>query len=125
SFEQIQSRLQEVLDNVERQFPLMGLEILVVVTDSVVQNVERLGLTSDDVEFGIIDREGFWSGLNRCWLYALAHSNAQVTDESLRPQGQHLAHFRSCIITWCDKLERYGLVDYEMGFWETEILEAL
>ncbi|KAL4941963.1 hypothetical protein BDV06DRAFT_222592 [Aspergillus oleicola] len=29
------------------------------------------------------------------------------------------------IITCCDILEEYGLVDYELGIWEEEILDVL
>jgi len=37
----------------------------------------------------------------------------------------HLLHMRHQILTWADLLERFGLVDYEMGFWERDILDEL
>ncbi|RUS16879.1 hypothetical protein BC937DRAFT_90694, partial [Endogone sp. FLAS-F59071] len=82
------------------------------------------GLTADDHPYTTIDREGFWTGLNNCWLYALSRAGAA------RTEGQHLTdrHFyqlRESAIAWADRLERYGLVDYEMGWWEADVLEAI
>lgn len=38
--------------------------------------------------------------------------------EMLDSMGKQLIHF-------CDQLEQHGLVDYQMGIWEEEILSAL
>jgi hypothetical protein len=32
---------------------------------------------------------------------------------------------RQSIVSWADVLEKYGLVDYELGFWEQDLLEAV
>jgi hypothetical protein len=82
------------------------------------------GLTSDDHPYNAIDREQFWTGLNNCWLYALAQRN-DVNDESERLSNEFLFELRDKLLSWADKLEPFGLVDYEMGLWEAEIIEAV
>jgi hypothetical protein len=82
------------------------------------------GLTSDNHPYNAIDREQFWTGLNNCWLYALAQRN-DVNDESERLTNEFLFELRDQLIAWADKLEPFGLVDYEMGLWEAEIVEAV
>lgn len=62
--------------------------------------------------------------MNNCWLYALAQRN-DVNDESERLTNEYLFELRDKLIAWADKLEPFGLVDYEMGLWEAEILEAV
>lgn len=38
-----------------------------------------------------------------------------LSQERMQSMGKHL-------IQLCDQLEQYGLVDYQMGIWEEEIL---
>jgi hypothetical protein len=40
----------------------------------------------------------------------------RLTVDELEDMGDFLIHF-------CDGIERHGLVDYEMGVWEEEILD--
>jgi hypothetical protein len=82
------------------------------------------GLTSDDHPYNAIDREQFWTGLNNCWLYALAQRN-DTGSENERLSNEYLFELRDKLVFWADKLEPFGLVDYEMGLWEAEILEAV
>ncbi|RKP25873.1 hypothetical protein SYNPS1DRAFT_7574, partial [Syncephalis pseudoplumigaleata] len=124
SFEEIQSQLKQVLDRVEQGAVLKAFELLSRITDAVVTNCEALGLTSDDPPYTMIDRDGFWQGLNQCWLFALSHCSLAKSEEE-RLEDQHMYHLRDSVVSWCDVLERYGLVDYEMGFWEQDILEAI
>lgn len=86
--------------------------------------MDRIGLTSDDHPYNAIDREQFWAGLNNCWLYALAQRQ-EPSSEVERMTDQHLYGLREMVVAWADKLERYGLVDYEMGWWEADILAAI
>jgi hypothetical protein len=81
-------------------------------------------LTSDDHPYNAIDREQFWTGLNNCWLYALAQRN-DAGSETERLSNEYLFELRDKLVCWADKLEPFGLVDYEMGLWEAEILEAV
>lgn len=86
--------------------------------------ISFIGLTSDDHPYNAIDREQFWAGLNNCWLYALAQRHEPSSDAE-RLTDQHLYSLRELVVTWADKLERFGLVDYEMGWWEADILAAI
>jgi hypothetical protein len=124
SFEEIQTQLKQVLDRVEQGAILKAFELLSGITDAVVTNCETLGLTSDDPPYTMIDRDGFWQGLNQCWLFALSHCSLAKSEEE-RLKEQHMYHLRDSVVSWCDILEHYGLVDYEMGFWEQDILEAI
>ncbi|KAI7852985.1 hypothetical protein BDC45DRAFT_512008 [Circinella umbellata] len=101
-----------------------GFQTLSKATSAVVDHCEQLGLTSDDHPYNAIDREQFWAGLNNCWLYALAQRH-EPSSEIERLTDQHLYGLREMVVAWADKLERYGLVDYEMGWWEADILAAI
>ncbi|KAG0321428.1 hypothetical protein BGZ99_003940 [Dissophora globulifera] len=118
----LQEELQNVLEYVDQGMILKSFDTLSRVTDTVVNQCEKLGLASDG---GAIDQKaGFWTGLNNCWLFALAHhTNARSDDQRLRPQ--HLAHLHATLTTWADALEKYGLVNYELGLWELRIREAM
>ena len=80
------------------------------------------GLSSDG---GALDQKaGFWTGLNNCWLFAFSNfAKARSEDQQLREP--HLQHLYSSVKAWADALEKYGLVNYELGFWEQDILEAI
>ncbi|KAJ3105058.1 hypothetical protein HDU96_008719 [Phlyctochytrium bullatum] len=51
--------------------------------------------------------------------------NSSTTDASSREQALDWHSLRNSVIAWADVLEWYGLVDYENGFWETVILDAI
>ncbi|CDH51961.1 hypothetical protein RO3G_02211 [Lichtheimia corymbifera JMRC:FSU:9682] len=124
SFEEIQKQLKATLDHVEQRNMVSGFQTLSKATSAVVDHCEQLGLTSDDHPYNAIDREQFWAGLNNCWLYALAQRQ-EPSSEVERMTDQHLYGLREMVVAWADKLERYGLVDYEMGWWEADILAAI
>ncbi|KAG2222637.1 hypothetical protein INT45_008301 [Circinella minor] len=124
SFEEIQKQLKATLDHVEQRNMVSGFQTLSKATSAVVDHCEQLGLTSDDHPYNAIDREQFWAGLNNCWLYALAQRQ-EPSSEIERLTDQHLYGLREMVVAWADKLERYGLVDYEMGWWEADILAAI
>lgn len=86
------------------------------------QNQNDAGLASDG---GAIDQKaGFWTGLNNCWLFAFSHyGNARSEDQRVREH--HLHHLHNNVKAWADALEKYGLVNYELGLWEQDILEAI
>ncbi|PHZ10514.1 uncharacterized protein RHIMIDRAFT_239338 [Rhizopus microsporus ATCC 52813] len=124
TFEEIQKQLKSTLDHIEQRNMVSGFQTLSKATAAVVEHCEQLGLTSDDHPYNAIDREQFWAGLNNCWLYALAQRQEPSSDTE-RLTDQHLYNLRDMVVTWADKLERYGLVDYEMGWWEADILAAI
>ncbi|KAI9279851.1 hypothetical protein BY458DRAFT_501847 [Sporodiniella umbellata] len=124
TFEEIQKQLKSTLDHIEQKNMVSGFQTLSKATTAVVENCEQLGLTSDDHPYNAIDREQFWAGLNNCWLYALAQRHEPSSDEE-RMTDQHLYNLREMVVSWADKLEKYGLVDYEMGWWEADVLAAI
>ncbi|KAI7906772.1 uncharacterized protein BX663DRAFT_414776, partial [Cokeromyces recurvatus] len=125
TFEEIQRQLKSTLDHVEQRSMVSAFETLSNATSAVVEHCQELGLTSDDHPYNAIDREQFWAGLNNCWLYALAQQRHEPSQPIERLTDQHLYSLRDKVVSWADTLERFGLVDYEMGWWEADILSAI
>ncbi|KAG0048237.1 hypothetical protein BGZ83_006794 [Gryganskiella cystojenkinii] len=127
----IQEQLQTVLEYVDHGMILKSFDTLSHLTDIVVTNCERLGLTTDSdltaatTGGSAIDyKAGFWTGLNNCWLFAFSHyGNARSEDQRIRESHLHLLHTN--VKAWANSLERYGLVNYEIGLWEQDILDAI
>ncbi|KAI8330222.1 hypothetical protein BC941DRAFT_456902 [Chlamydoabsidia padenii] len=124
NFEEIQNQLKKTLDHIEQRNMVSGFRTLSNATSAVVDHCEQLGLTSDDHPYNAIDREQFWAGLNNCWLYALAQRHEPSSDDE-KMTVEQLCQLRERVVAWADKLERFGLVDYEMGWWEADILAAM
>ncbi|KAG0300084.1 hypothetical protein BGZ97_003426 [Linnemannia gamsii] len=103
---------------------LKSFDTLSRLTDIVVTNCEKLGLASDGGGAVVEQKAGFWTGLNNCWLFAFSHyGNARSDDQRIREH--HLHHLHNNVKAWADALEKYGLVNYELGLWEQDILEAI
>ena len=72
-----------------------------------------------------------WQEFNLCWE-ALGQKQKDVTQEALRTQQQPtdfltVAKMTSMIddlIKLCDNIDQYGLIDYEMGVWEEQIVHV-
>lgn len=79
------------------------------------------------------DRVRLWDDFNRAWLATLQHQhdltqemlqNDQLLHESdLIIKARSLEQLAGEIIQLCDDLEEHGLVDYQMGVAEEEIME--
>ncbi|KAL1915457.1 uncharacterized protein VTP21DRAFT_6581 [Calcarisporiella thermophila] len=119
----VEEALKNALDQVERGNMISSFEILAGLTETVASKCEELGLATDDCPPNF-DRDGFWNGLNNTWLYAISRCHLSCSD-SERLSHAELSQIREAVIRWADTLEKYGLVDYEMGWWEQDILEAL
>ncbi|KAF8983753.1 hypothetical protein BGZ46_009629 [Entomortierella lignicola] len=118
----IQEELQNVLEYVDQGMILKSFDTLSRLTDIVATNCEKLGLASDS---GAIDQKArFWNGLNNCWLFAFKHCGTPRSEDQ-RLQKHHLHHLHSSVKAWADTLERYSLVNYELGLSEQDILEAI
>ena len=92
----------------------------------------RLGLVRDEQEL-YADRTRLWNEFNICWLSVLAKEkeliqNIMAGQQLQSPKGilreEALQHLGSELIRLCDSMERHGLVDYQMGVWEEEILDC-
>ena len=91
------------------------------------------GLTQDDVRKRA-ERINFWDRFNICWLAMLQRQKddtQQMLDsgrppalpQSLLPK-ESLEAMGNQLISICDGLEKHGLVDYQMGVSEQEIVES-
>jgi hypothetical protein len=77
------------------------------------------------------DRLQLWNDFNICWL-AVCQRQKDMTQEVLRTGHQpsntsmlssdRLDDMGRELIQLCDQMEQHGLVDYQMGIWEEEIL---
>lgn len=90
------------------------------------------GLLRDD-SIHYPDRLELWSNFNLCWLAVcqkqkdlvqdLITSGQQSTQVSLIRRDR-MENMGTGLIQLCDQLEQHGLVDYQMGIWEEEILSG-
>lgn len=75
-----------------------------------------------------------WNEFNTCWLAVLQRQkdDTQQMMETGQPpvppqnllQATLLERMAEALVSLCDGLEKYGLVDYEMGVWEEEIMSS-
>jgi hypothetical protein len=89
-----------------------------------------IGLVRDDANmYG--ERLKLWSEFNTCWLTVFQrqrevtiemqtsghrpHPSASMDYDQMESMGKEL-------IRLCDVMEKHGLVDYQMGVWEEEII---
>lgn len=91
-----------------------------------------IGILRDD-HIPHADRLKLWNNFNICWL-ALCQKQKDMTHELLQAGRQvsrtsilsieAMDNLGKQLIPLCDQLEQHGLVDYEMGIWEEEILSG-
>ncbi|KAJ9667126.1 hypothetical protein H2201_002645, partial [Coniosporium apollinis] len=105
--------------------------LLVDVSDWLLRNAEQLGLTRDD-ESMRAERLKLWEEFNNCWLTVLQRQKDMTRDmlssgqQPHPPQGllehDYLEFMGKALVDLCDVMEKHGLVDYQMGVWEEEIV---
>lgn len=91
------------------------------------------GLLHDDQTLHA-GRIKLWNEFNTCWLAVLQHQKdgTQHMLNSGRPpspprdllQERFLERMGDEVVRLCDTMERHGLVDYQMGVWEEEIISS-
>ncbi|KAI9797513.1 MAG: hypothetical protein M1833_005424 [Piccolia ochrophora] len=107
---------------------------LLEMSEWLLSHTDELGLTGDEPDLHS-DRLELWRNFNYCWLTALQKqkgmTRAMLTSghpprppQCLIPE-RFLRTMGTELVRLCDKIERHGLVDYEMGVWEEEIIAAL
>jgi hypothetical protein len=85
------------------------------------------GLHHDD-EARYAERLTLWRNFNLCWE-ALGQKQKDVSEEALRTSRQPadilsadtIHRMTDELLSLCDQLEQYGLIDYEMGIAEEQI----
>ncbi len=75
-----------------------------------------------------------WDQFNTCWLVLLQNQKDRTQDmldtgrSPIPPQNlleeSSLEEMGNEIVRLCDTIERHGLVDYQMGVWEEEIISS-
>lgn len=95
---------------------------------------ETLGLVRDD-ETHYTQRLKLWEEFNTCWLATLQKQKAmtqEMVSTGQRPQPpktlidyDFLEKMGTQLVKNCDNMEKHGLVDYQMGVWEEEIVAML
>jgi hypothetical protein len=91
------------------------------------------GLVRDD-ENHYSQRLVLWEEFNTCWLATLQKQKAftqEMVSTGQRPQHpktlieyEFLEKMGSQLVKHCDNMEKHGLVDYQMGVWEEEIVAS-
>ncbi|OHW91109.1 hypothetical protein CSPAE12_10270 [Colletotrichum incanum] len=125
-----QSALRGVFQNVRNGVLESASQSLLDVSNWLLTQVVDLGLNLDDQNLHG-DRIKLWNDFNHAWLALfqmqkdmmepgrqLQRSQTLVTKEGLEKMGKELVRL-------CDGIERHGLVDYQYGVWEQQIIEIL
>ncbi len=92
-------------------------------------NAQRLpGLTTDDANLHT-ERIKLWDDFNHAWLALgqrqldIMQANQQHSRASQRPLPQEIIKkLGNELVRLCDGLESQGLVDYQYGVWEDQIV---
>jgi hypothetical protein len=81
------------------------------------------GLASDDQNLHG-DRLKLWNDFNHAWLAMLQKQKDQMESEqrSQLISRDDLEKMGKELVRLCDSIERHGLVDYEYGVWEEQII---
>lgn len=91
-----------------------------------------LGFTVDHDDWKEL-KTGFWDNVNNAWLITLQHQRdltrkMMLTNQPIRNSDAiisagALERLGDAVVKFCDDIEKYGLVDYQMGFREEEIID--
>lgn len=99
-------------------------------SNAVLGLITDIGLDRDEQELHA-ERLKLWSDFNLCWL-ALCQKQKDLTLDMIE-RGVQPTNFLTVdimknmgeeLVRFCDKVEQHGLVDYEIGVWEEEILSS-
>lgn len=81
------------------------------------------------------DRLKQWEQFNTAWLSALQtqrEATIEMLDTGQRPQAPRTLMERDQmesmgkeLVRFCDSMEKHGLVDYQMGVWEEDIISCM
>ncbi|KAK3997654.1 hypothetical protein QBC44DRAFT_229280 [Cladorrhinum sp. PSN332] len=125
-----QTALKGIFKDIRNGVLASASESLLNVSDWLLTHVIELGLTSDDQNLHG-ERIKLWNDFNHAWLamfqrqkemlesgQQLQRSQTLIPREGLEKMGKELVRL-------CDHIERHGLVDYQYGVWEEQIIEIL
>ncbi|MCJ1361512.1 hypothetical protein MMC16_000612 [Acarospora aff. strigata] len=134
AYNQYQNALRQTFENTRGGRLVEAGDSLLDISGWLLGHAEELGLVRDEQELHS-DRIKLWDEFNTCWL-AVLQKQKDMTQEML-DSGQAPRHPQSILqedfmermgrelVRLCDSMERHGLVDYQMGVWEEEIINVL
>ncbi|KAL4872032.1 hypothetical protein BDV12DRAFT_5446 [Aspergillus spectabilis] len=130
-YRQFQRALRGTIDHTRAGRLVEASQSLLNISERLVASARELGILRDD-QMPHRTRLKLWNDFNISWL-ALCQKQKDLTQEVIqtgRPRTSILSidvmdTLGKELIRLCDQMEQYGLVDYEMGIWEEEILSAL
>ncbi|KAL5334792.1 hypothetical protein BJX70DRAFT_391162 [Aspergillus crustosus] len=131
-YRQFQQALRGTIDHTSAGRLVEASRSLLQISEWLVANARELGILRDD-QMPHPTRLRLWSDFNFSWL-TLLQKQKDMTQELLQT-GRHsprasmlsideMDTLGKDLIRICDQVEQHGLVDYEMGFWEEEILSG-
>ncbi|PGH03913.1 hypothetical protein AJ80_08615 [Polytolypa hystricis UAMH7299] len=131
AYNQYQRALRQTFENTRVGRLTEASQSLLEISEWLLSNAVELGLVRDEEELHA-DRIKLWNEFNTCWL-AVCQKQKDMTEEMLQPGGHPqnilpediLNKMGRELVRLCDRMEQYGLVDYQMGVWEEEILSVL
>ncbi|OTB05761.1 hypothetical protein M426DRAFT_21501 [Hypoxylon sp. CI-4A] len=130
AYEHYQTALREVFTNIRNGVLEAASESLLNISEWLLSKVVELGLSADDENL-YRDRIKMWQDFNHAWLslfqkqkdimesgLQLQRGQTLINEEGLRKMGKE-------IVRLCDGIDRHGLVDYEYGVWEENIIAII
>ncbi|KAL9112703.1 MAG: hypothetical protein Q9227_003006 [Pyrenula ochraceoflavens] len=131
AYQQFQLVLREAFEHISAGRLVKASDSVLKVSVWLLSHVADLGLVRDS-ETLYDERLRMWNDFNHCWL-AIAQKQKDVTEEMIQTgrRSQEILSSgtieKMCeeVVNWSDKMEPHGLVDYELGFWEEEIINVL
>ncbi|KAJ5719645.1 hypothetical protein N7493_007223 [Penicillium malachiteum] len=125
-----QRALRNTFDQTRAGRLVEASRLLLEISEWLVTHARDLGILRDD-HLSYPDRLDLWKEFNICWL-AVCQKQKDLTQDFITTghtpaQTSLLLRDRmevmgKDLIRLCDQLEQHGLVDYQMGIWEEEIL---
>ncbi|KAI9850684.1 MAG: hypothetical protein M1838_005248 [Thelocarpon superellum] len=134
AYDQYQIALKRTFEHTRDGRLVEAGQSLLEISEWLLSHAVELGLVVDDQNLHG-DRIRLWNEFNSCWLAALQQQkdmtqgmietgHAPPPPQSLI-QEDFLERMGSNLVRLCDNMERHGLVDYQMGVWEEEIISIL
>ncbi|KAH6626841.1 hypothetical protein B0J18DRAFT_151935 [Chaetomium sp. MPI-SDFR-AT-0129] len=125
-----QAALKETFQNIRDGVLAAASQTLIEVSDWLLSHVVDLGLNSDNQNL-YNERIKLWDDFNHAWL-AIFQRQKEMMESGQpvqRPQSlisqDGLQKMGKDLVRLCDSIERHGLVDYQYGVWEEQIIEIL
>ncbi|KAI1214979.1 uncharacterized protein F4807DRAFT_15877 [Annulohypoxylon truncatum] len=130
AYDHYQTALREVFTNIRGGVLQAASESLLNISEWLLSKVVELGLAADDENL-YRDRIKMWQDFNHAWLslfqkqkdlmgagLQLQRGQTVISEDGLRKMGKE-------IVRLCDGIDRHGLVDYEYGVWEENIIAII